>query len=55
MREKIKCLDGPLEDEETYLDRRLYKLYDFHELEDNEGFKHRYQIVQTGLRYAPIA
>lgn len=55
MREKIKCIDGPMEGEEILLDRRLYLLYDYTELEDDEGFKHRYQIAQTGLRYAPLA
>lgn len=55
MREKIKCLDGPMEGEEIYLDRRLYLLYDFHEIEDDDGVKYRYQISTQGLRYAPYA
>lgn len=51
MREKIKCLDGPLEDEEAYVDRRLMKLYDQLVLTDKEYNRYLYMIVQTGLKF----
>ena len=53
MREKIKCLDGPMEGEEIELDRRFFELYSYHALEDDDGVKHPYQLTQTGFRYAP--
>jgi len=51
MREKIKILDGPMEGEETQLDRRLMVLYDQKIITDDEDNKHLYRIVQNGLKY----
>lgn len=51
MREKIKCLDGPLEDEEAYVDRRLMKLYDQIVLLDNERNRYLYMIYKNGLKF----
>lgn len=50
MREKIKCIDGPLEDTEIELDRRLFVLYDQTVIEDDES-RHLYMIVQNGLKW----
>lgn len=42
-----------MEDEEVALDRRLFELYSYHALEDDDGIKHPYQLIQTGFRYVP--
>lgn len=55
MREKIKCLDGPLEDEEAYVDRRLMKLYDEIVLLDNERNRYLYMIYKDGLKFVKNA
>lgn len=52
MREKIKCLDGPLEGQEVYIDRRLWTLYSHHIItDDNSDLKFRYEMVRDGLKY----
>jgi len=52
MREKIKILDGPLEGEETYIDRRLMKLYDDHIIVDQDtDNKYRYRMYGDGLKF----
>lgn len=51
MREKIKCLDGPMEDTNAYLDRRLMKLYDKTIIEDKYGNKYLYEIRNNGLKF----
>lgn len=55
MREKIKCLDGPLEDEEVYVDRRLMKLYDEIILTDDKFNRYQYMIYNTGLKFVKNA
>mgnify|MGYP000987299213 CR=1 FL=1 len=51
MREKIKCLDGPLEGTEIQLDRRLMRLYDETVVTDEDGSRHQYMIFQNGLKW----
>jgi len=51
MREKIKILDGPLEDEDFYLDRRLMKLYDEIIITDKDLNRYQYMIMSTGLKF----
>lgn len=51
MREKIKCLDGPLEDEEALVSSRLMVLYNKIILTDKDHNNYEYMIVQTGLKF----
>ena len=55
MREKIKILDGPLEDEEAYVDRRLMKLYDEIIITDKDLNRYQYMIMSTGLKFVKNA
>lgn len=55
MREKVKILDGPLEDEEIYIDRRLMKLYDDHIVTDSEGVQYKYRMYNDGLKFVKNA
>lgn len=55
MREKIKILDGPLEDEDFYLDRRLMKLYDEIIVTDDNLNRYVYMIVNNGLKFVKNA
>lgn len=47
----MKILDGPLEGEDYTLDRRLAKLYDKVQIEDDAKQKHTYIITLNGLSY----
>jgi len=51
MREKIKILDGPLEDEDFYIDRRLMKLYDEVIITDKDFNRYQYMIMNNGLKF----
>lgn len=51
MREKIKCLNGPMEGKDVYIDRRLMKLYDSITIEDDNHNKYIYRIDQNGLSF----
>ena len=55
MREKIKILDGPLEGEDFYLDRRLMKLYDEVIVTDKELNRYEYMIMNNGLKFVKNA
>ena len=55
MREKIKILDGPLEGEDFYLDRRLMKLYDEVIVTDKDFNRYRYMIMNNGLKFVKNA
>lgn len=55
MREKIKILDGPLEGEETYIDRRLMRLYDVIIITDKNLNRYQYMITNNGLKFVKNA
>lgn len=52
MREKIKCLNGPMEGTDAHVDRRLHVLYDQVVVEDTEdGNRYLYMIMNNGLTF----